>query len=443
MQPAQAKPARTHVMPGIGDELTSLRPYCKFVTCGDTVRVRVVEMHALPGTKEMLQDDPIAEAFDRKLRGIPLPRDRAPQPQANVKLPSGTVIVSVDNHWSAQEDIFYRDFPAHLKEKAPRPVVSGKGTSQCTIEWAIDGKSPFPPAVVKSFATFESVPGATAIEPRMRDLDIEGIRKEIVFGNGISAFLTYPDLEVREWIFRIYNQHLADVGRQAPGRFYGVGNINYWDMARARESIEELKALGLKTYLLPLFPKAADGAPLNYCAEEMEPLWAAIEEAGLPVCFHIGEFFQDGPGGFGTSVMVSLGPFRKTLGELIFGGIFDRHPGLQVVFLEADLNWVPGALQTASMLYECFTPMLEPKLKRHPREYWQNNCYAGFIHDPAGLAMLKTIGADRVMWSADYPHQESSYGFSWSVIQEILDATTEDEARMILGGTAQRVFNLD
>ena len=29
------------------------------------------------------------------------------------------------------------------------------------------------------------------------------------------------------------------------------------------------------------------------------------------------------------------------------------------------------------------------------------------------------------------------------IIQEILDVTTEDEARMILGGTAQRVFRLD
>jgi predicted TIM-barrel fold metal-dependent hydrolase len=175
----------------------------------------------------------------------------------------------------------------------------------------------------------------------------------------------------------------------------------------------------------------------------MDPLWTAIEESGLPICFHIGEFYQDGPGAHGRSVMVSLGPFRKTLGELIFGGIFDRHPGLQVVFLEADLNWVPGALQTASMLYECFPVMLEPKIKRHPREYWHEHCYAGFIHDPAGLAMLKTIGADRVMWSHDYPHPESAYGLTWSIIQEILDATTEDEARMILGGTANRVFKLD
>jgi predicted TIM-barrel fold metal-dependent hydrolase len=56
--------------------------------------------------------------------------------------------------------------------------------------------------------------------------------------------------------------------------------------------------------------------------------------------------------------------------------------------------------------------------------------------------MLKTIGADRAMWSADFPHQESSYGYSWDVIRAVLEITTPDEARMILGGTALEVFDL-
>lgn len=391
----------------------------------------------------MWRNDQVAEAFDSKLRDIPLPRDRKPQPRGKVKLPAGTTVVSCDNHWSAFEDFFIEEFPEHLKHKAPRPVFTGEGTPGFFIEWYVEGKGYLPAAVRKTFSVYESVPGSSDIKARMRDLDIEGVQKEIVFGNGIQLFLVFPDLEVREWVFQIYNRHLAKMQQQAPGRFYGCGFINYWDMSKVRESIAELKALGLKTFLLPINPKGFDGVELNYCSPDMEPMWEAIEESGLPVCFHIGEFYKDGPGGIGTSVMVSLGPFRKTLGELIFGGVFDRHSKLQVVFLEADINWVPGALQTASMLYECFPGLLDPKINRHPREYWATNCYAGFIHDPAGLALLKTIGADRVMWSLDYPHKESGYGIAWDLIQEILDHTTEDEARMILGGTAQRVFKLD
>jgi predicted TIM-barrel fold metal-dependent hydrolase len=174
----------------------------------------------------------------------------------------------------------------------------------------------------------------------------------------------------------------------------------------------------------------------------MDPLWQAIEDADLPVCFHVGEFFKDGPGGQGTMIMVNFGPFRKNFGELIFGGIFDRHPKLQVIFVEAEINWVPGALQTASMGFECYYDVLNPQIKHHPRHYWFNNCYAGFTHDPVGMRMLDLVGVDRVLWSADYPHMESSFGYNWDSIKTVLDSVSEDDACKILGGNAMRVFKL-
>jgi predicted TIM-barrel fold metal-dependent hydrolase len=379
-----------------------------------------------------------AEAFDGMIRGIALPCDRNPQQRGDIVLPSGTVTVSTDNHWSLTEDIFYQRFPAHLRDKAPRLEKTEDGA----YHWSVGGNSLIPPCMYKVFATYETVAGCVSIEERMQDLDVEGIDKEINFGNGIGVFYSYPDLEVRDWIFRVYNEYLSEMQKKAPGRFYGVGLVNYWDMDRVAESIAELKALGLHTFLLPQLPKGADGTALNYCLPEMEPLWQAVEEAGLPVCFHVGEFFLDGPGGLGTTVMMALGPYRRTLGELIFGGVFDRHPDLKVVFVEADLNWVPGALQTATTIYECYGKLLEPQIEHHPRHYWHNNCYATFMHDPVGLRMLDVIGADRVMWSADYPHQESTFGFSWSAMRDVIDAVDEDQARAILGGTAMKLFRL-
>jgi predicted TIM-barrel fold metal-dependent hydrolase len=379
-----------------------------------------------------------AEAFDAMIRGLDLPTHRNPQQRGGTVLPPGTVVVSADNHWSLTQDIFYERFPRHLRDKAPRLWKGDDGA----FNWSIDGQLMIPPMVQKVFSNYEPVPGCTSIPERLRDLDIEGIDKEINFGNGIGMFYAYADLEVREWVFRIYNEHLAEMQAAAPGRFYGVGLINYWDMARVSQSIAELKALGLRTFLLPILPKGAGGVPLNYCLPEMQPLWQAAEAAGLPVCFHVGEFYTDGPGGLGTTMMETFGPFRRNLGQLIFGGIFDRHPDLQVVFVEAEINWVPGALQSASMIYECFRELIDPKIEHHPRHYWHNNCYATFTHDPVGLRMLDILGADRVMWSNDYPHLESTFGFGWSAIKAVLDAVSEDQARDILGGTALKLFKL-
>lgn len=388
----------------------------------------------------MFTDTKLADAvkeYDEAVHGLVQASLRSPE-SPRIALPPNTVVVSADNHWTCADDIFYEGFPSHLKERAPRWMRDGKWGY-----WTLDGKPVLPLGRTAPLQDLESVPGCSSLEPRLRDLDAEGIDKEIVFPNTVQAFYTFPDLEVREWIFRVYNHYLSDMQAKAPGRFYGVGLANYWDMSKARESIIELKALGLKTVFLPQYPKGANGVELDYCSLEMEPLWEALDEAGLPICFHVGEFAKGGPGGLAIGAMVGFGPFRKSLGELIFGGIFDRHPSLQVIFTEADLNWVPGALQTAAMIFETYEPFLDPKIKHHPRHYWHSNCYATFVYDPLGMRMLDIVGADRVMWSCDYVHHESNYGYGWRAKKIVLDTVSEDEARAILGGTALKVFNLN
>lgn len=175
----------------------------------------------------------------------------------------------------------------------------------------------------------------------------------------------------------------------------------------------------------------------------MDPIWSAIEESGLPVVMHVGESHVGGVGSFGISAMVNFAPFRKQLGELIFGGILDRHPGLQVVFTEGDINWVPAALQTAEWIYDT-TPILDPRPIHEPSYYWHNHCFATFQVDPLGLEQLDRMGYDRVMWAADYPHTESTLGFGWRAMQDVIDACPSDrEARLILGETAAKFFKID
>ena len=48
--------------------------------------------------------------------------------------------------------------------------------------------------------------------------------------------------------------------------------------------------------------------------------------------------------------------FRNSWGTLVFGGVFDRYPGLRVVFVEGGLSWIPGALHDADMIYSSHLP---------------------------------------------------------------------------------------
>jgi predicted TIM-barrel fold metal-dependent hydrolase len=384
----------------------------------------------------ILLDNPV-------MKGLTLAKYRAPQ-RGGATLPAGLEIISADNHIGLKDDIWYEGFPEHLKDRAPR-VVLEHGL------WNIraPGDTPFDQhndVERKMFDIVESaeVPGNTDLEIRMQDLAVEGYQREIAFPQLMLRFLAHPNLEEREWIFRIYNQHLAKMQAQQPGKFYGVAIANYWDPSKARESIQEIKALGLKTFMLPQHPgKTKDGTDIYYPSPEFEPLWDAIEEAGLPVCFHIGEVGSAvGRNGWTTLVLERLGPFRRTFAQLVFGGILDRNPGIRVVFVEAGINWVPGTLQDAEMMYDSFTDLLDPKPALRPSEYWHRNCYAVFMADPVGMKLLDYIGADRIMWSADYPHNEGSFGYGWKAIEAVLDAVSERDARLILGDTARQVFDL-
>src|SRR5262249_8363289 len=112
----------------------------------------------------------------------------------------------------------------------------------------------------------------------------------------------------------------------------------------------------------------------------------------------------------GATNMVLLAPFRKPLGQLIFGGVFDRHPKLQVVFAEGGLAWIPPALQDAENIYDSFgNGEGIYHIDHRPSHYWHNNCHATFQADGLGMKQLDIIGVDRIMWATDYPHSEGAF----------------------------------
>ena len=164
--------------------------------------------------------------------------------------------------------------------------------------------------------------------------------------------------------------------------------------------------------------------------------------AGLPVCFHVGEGVDlEHRGGLGATNMVLMAPFRKPFGQVLFGGVFDRNPNLQVVFAEGGLAWVPPALQDAEALFDSFVNgELIDRLEHRPSYYWHSNCYATFQNDRLGLSQIDLIGADRVMWASDYPHSEGSYGYGRQSMKTVVDMVGEEKARDILGGTAIKLF---
>jgi predicted TIM-barrel fold metal-dependent hydrolase len=368
--------------------------------------------------------------------------DREAQSTRALKLPQGFKLVSADNHIELTKDVFFERFPARLRDAAPRVWFDRY--------WRVgfkDKMQAYPVGVDIDTALARSVLNdGFDFKIRNRHLDDEGIHKEISYPQSLLAFIRHPDHELQELMYATYNEYVAELCAENRGRFYAVGICkNWWDPNKYQASVQQIVDLGLKALLLPFSPgKDADGNSIDYSSVEMDRLWSAAEEAGLPVTFHIGEVpAAAGRGGFGTFFIVQAAPFRRVLGNLIFGGIFDRHPKLKVVFAEGGINWVAGALQDAELTYGAHRELYDWPMQHRPSYYWHNHCYATFQTDTIGLKLLDVIGADRVMWAQDYPHSEGTFGYTANAVTEILNAVPEADARKILGDTARALYKLN
>ncbi|MDA1074262.1 MAG: amidohydrolase family protein [Proteobacteria bacterium] len=385
--------------------------------------------------------DPVHDEYILELPGqktIDVSPKRRPELEPR-SWPAGTRIVSADSHL-IEQDYWYEGFPEHKKGQAPRMLFKD-GYFDLTIG---ERHMTAPKLAEHLYVSMEGTPGLNDIPARLADLDAEGVEKELIFPQRLFGLFMFGEMQNREEVFGLYNQAIARRCAEAPGRLYSVMVPNYWDMPAAADSVSECRQLGARGLMVPLKPgKDKDGNHINYNDPNMDPLFDAIASSGIPLIFHIGEAVRTSAhGAAGIGLLVQMQGFRLQWSQLTFGGVFDRFPSLKAVFVEGGLSWVASMLHDADMAATHFRTSINPKLKHAPSWYWRNHCYATFMTDPVGLSLLDRIGPETCLWSSDYPHQESTFGYSRSSIQAVFDATTVENAQLIVGKTALRLFDM-
>jgi predicted TIM-barrel fold metal-dependent hydrolase len=362
---------------------------------------------------------------------IAWPRDRE-IPQQGESLPAGTVVVSADSHILETSDLWKERLPARFKDRAPRLYYDDEGYFHLEAE----GRSLDVPGL--NTMLVEGREGMAEVEERIKDLDAEGVDKDVIFPQRTLSLVGLQDLELRDVCMRAYNEWLSEYCRAYPDRLYGVGILNWWEPEAARDNLQELKALGFKAMEIPSSPPG-----VFYNSRSMEPMWDAIEESGYAISFHIGENIQTrGLGALGTFQMQTFSPFRRLFGLMVFSGILERHPQLKVIFTEGGAHWVPAALFDADRIYRDFESEMNPKLANMPSYYWWQSCYVTFQEDPIGMELLHHIGAHKVLWASDYPHPESTLGYSARAVRDIIATVGEEAGKAIVGGNAVEIWGL-
>jgi predicted TIM-barrel fold metal-dependent hydrolase len=134
----------------------------------------------------------------------------------------------------------------------------------------------------------------------------------------------------------------------------------------------------------------------------------------------------------------------RAFGTFILEGVFDRHPDLKLVSAENEISWAANFIRWLDWGYHRQRMAGDPMVvcERLPSEYWRQHCYLTFIDDPPGILVREHIGVDRLMWSSDFPHLDSSWPESQQFLNKQLAGVAADEVHQIVAGNCLRLYNL-
>jgi predicted TIM-barrel fold metal-dependent hydrolase len=284
-------------------------------------------------------------------------------------------------------------------------------------------------------------PGARDMRARLADLDQEGIWGEVMYGS-LSLWETMiNDRDLVRLASRAQNDwKRSEIQAVAPDRLVPAASIPVLDVNDAVAELQHAASIGLHLVSLPT--GVPQGVP-DWNRDDWEPLWAAAEEAGLVVGFHIGSENANpfrGPGGAVLNYVETTYGGQRAATKLVTSGALDRHPDLKILISEGGATWVPFIGDRMNEGYRQHGMFVRPTLSQPPKEILYRQVYASFQHDPTAPAALTAMGYRNVMWGSDYPHLEGTYGHTQKTLHELFDGLDDEASQRIRRGTFEELF---
>jgi predicted TIM-barrel fold metal-dependent hydrolase len=310
---------------------------------------------------------------------------------------------------------------------------------------------------------------------RIRNLETIGVVAEVLFPNGqpfqINPLDDYPraaNPELAEAGRQAYNRWLADFCAQAPERYRGQMQMSFLDIDQAAKDIHWAKEHGLGGIMLPELTRESRA----FIDPELDPIWAACQETGLPISAHGGASIPDyGPASFAAmmTVMAENAFFsNRSLWMFISGGVFDRFPDLRVSYVETQAYLLVAALAHLDGIVNpagdwmgfARTMNREQTTERFASEYLGRNVFVGISpfsplqipmndlvgKDAAGQVLPGLhIGAEAAMFGVDYPQFESIFERGMGEVATLVatPGVTDADVGKILLQNAAKVYNFD
>jgi predicted TIM-barrel fold metal-dependent hydrolase len=240
---------------------------------------------------------------------------------------------------------------------------------------------------------------------RLQTMDKEDIDVQVV---SINSFWDAADRNLATGLIDLQNQKLVEMLQNAPpGRFAAFGTVALQFPDLAAQQLQSAMNMGLKGALIG---GSCNGEEISL--PKYDPFWAKAEELQAPIFVHpqnssVATGISNrvlGPGALGN---VCGNPLETTLFlvHMIFNGVFDRFPNLNVLCAHGGgyLPAYPDRMDHGCLVFpeQC----TGANLKKRPTEYLRSNVLVdSLVFTPEALRHLVAVmGASRIMLGTDYP----------------------------------------
>ncbi len=282
---------------------------------------------------------------------------------------------------------------------------------------------------------------------RLTDMDANGIELSVLSINtpGIQG-IPNPKKAVEE--ARRSNDYLAEQVARNPRRFQAFAALPLQDPnAAAEELVRCVKQLGFRGALVNSFSQLeGEPSPIYYDRPQFWDFWATVERLDVPFYMHPRDPFMecsnllDGhPWLRGAVWSFTLDTVTHAL-RLMGSGLFDKYPKLTIILghLGESLPFLMWRIDNGIS----HSPRGCPAKKKF-KEYFQNNFYvttSGQFCTPSLLNTMLWLGADRILFSTDYPFQKIADSVTWF---DNLNAISDADFVKIARGNAEKLLKLD
>lgn len=307
-----------------------------------------------------------------------------------------------------------------------------------------------------------------AMDPRSRLGYLDGAPRSSMFGPdrvalfdrwGLNAglvlptigiFWDTPDNALANAYCRAYNDWVHDFQAADRDRLVIAAHLNLRDIPGAVKELDLRLEQGFKGVFLA--PERVDGK--GFADPHFDPLWARIEEAGVPLLVHVivrtrrlvtgfvGDWYGTPANRTFTFALGAASQVMPACMAMVMDGLFDKFPRLKVVAIEAGCGWAPYAMDRLDEKYRHFRGFDTPLALDRPSDYFRRNLW--FVAEPEERTIgscLDLIGEDRVLWGSDFPHIDANLEAP-NLIRASVSGLSEQRQRAVLGENARRLFVL-